>query len=69
MVAAVLDLAVQGLPTDHLSFWSAMMKTWQELPKTREKRVATAAFRNIVMDPSLWHKRHSTVDCLTSLLD
>lgn len=36
-----------------LSFWSAMMKTWQELPKTRENKVATAAFKNIVIDPSL----------------
>jgi hypothetical protein len=30
-----------------------MMKTWQELPNTSENKVATAAFRNIVIEPSL----------------
>ena len=35
------------------SFWRAMIKTWQELARTREKRLATAMFRNVVMDPSL----------------
>ena len=52
-MASYLDFWVAGATELALSFCSAMMKTWQELARTREKRLATAMFRNVVMDPSL----------------